>query len=244
MSPAAAAKSADSDADDVLPSSGVRTALSLLLVVHFLALFVAVASNAGYVSPLRRAFRNVPGVVTYLQSLHMDLAYNYHLTYGESIDTDHFAQVEVNWKGKSSPEATLLELPDVSIQPGIRRGRYFNLTRAMSSRSEVEEIAGLLPLAIAQRLLVENDVADGTHRFRCRRHYMLDTVDVGSTNPADRDPEDPSRFDTIYEANLFFAGDELNLIKATGAGQAAQVKRASGRERTAVEDAVPATSNK
>ena len=242
MSPTA--KSADSVPADVLPSSGVRTALSLLLVVHMLALFVAVASNAGPPSPLRQAFRNVPGAVTYLQALHMDLAYNYHFTYGEPLDTDHFAQMELNWQGQSGPEATLLELPDVSIQPGIRRGRYFNLTRTMSGLTGVDEIAGLLPLAIAQRLLVENDITEGTHRFRCRRHYTLDTVDVGSPIPADRDPEDPSRFDTIYQANLFFAGDELNLIKATGAGQAAQVKRASGRERTPVDDPAPAASNK
>ena len=233
MTPTAAAKPADSDADDVLPSSGgLRTAISLLLVVHLLALFVAVVSNAGPPSPLRQALRNVPGAVTYLQALHMDLGYDYHQTYDDQLDYDHFAQIEVGASSTNGDDAVVIELPTASLRPGIRQRRYLNLTRSIASRASREEIAGLLPLAVARTMLAEKGIDSDKHRFRCRFHAVLAPEDFESPNAEDKDPHHPSLYETIYEADLFFAGGELQLIKTAGRRETAPVRQSGRRDAT------------
>ena len=230
MSPAADAKSADSDADDVLPSSGgLRTALSLLLVVHFLALFVAIASNAGPPSPLRQAFRNVPGAVWYLQALHMDLGYDYHQTYDDQLDYDHFAQIEIGGSSTDDGDTAVIDLPTANLRPGIRQRRYLNLTRSIASRAAQEEIAGLLPLAVARTMLAEKEIDSDKHRFRCRFHAVLAPEDLESPNPEDKDPYHSSLYETIYEADLFFADGELQLIKTAGRRETAPVRQSGKR---------------
>jgi hypothetical protein len=206
-----------------LPQS-VRTLISFLLFLHLFALGVAVASNAGPVSPLRRALRRAPFVRPYLQWLQMDLAYNYHLTFGSELDCDHFVEIELDWKGRSDPRATTLALPEQSMWPRERVKRYHNLTLSMASFEGQSAVESLLPHAVSRRLLAERGITSGAHRFRLRRHMLLPMQDAASTSPAIRDPFGARRYQTALEYDLAFARGELLVSKAAEARETAPVE--------------------
>jgi len=219
-------KPVDPADEDVLGESALRTAITMLLFLHLFALFVAVASNAAPVSALRLGLRRVPGMVPYLQMLHMDLGYNYHLTYNDSLDYDHFAEIREGGPqhpGGSGP--LVVRSPDPELQPGIRRRRYLNLNQAMARRAQEEELAGLLPLAVSRTLLAENGITSGVYRFRCRPHFALSRDDLESKDADRHDPMSPRTYDTVYQADVFFAGDEVQLVKAATPRETAPVKR-------------------
>ncbi len=233
-----------STGSDMLPSSGLRTALSMVLLLHLFALFVAVASNIGSVSELRFGLRNVPGMVPYLQMLHMDLGYNYHLTYDRSLDYHHYAQIELDPKSqpqgpksRSEEQTRLLELPGSFGEPGIRRQRYFNLNRTMASLAargknlSDDNMAALLPRAVARTLLAENEIDSGIHRFRCRYHMARSPRAVASVDPEESDPNNPRLFGTQYEANLIVSRGEVDIVRVDNAAQTAPLKKVPRKER-------------
>ena len=219
-----------SSGDSELPSEGLRTVISFLLFVHLFALGVAIASNAAPVSALRRQLRDVPFVRPYLQLFQMDLGYNFHLTYSEEFDTDHFFELELGGQQASGPETTKILLPPSGLRPPIRRDRYHNLALNAARLMGDDQFESLLPKAIAKRLLAEANVTEGTHRIRCRRHYLLTRAMVGSTDPRVRDPFAAGRYGTVYEADVFFDDQgELQIVKTASASETAPVNASGGR---------------
>jgi hypothetical protein len=198
-------------------SEGQRTTVSFLLFVHLFALFVAVASNAGPVSPLRRALR-VPFLMPYLQMTHMDLAYNFHLTHATEWDTDHMVEIET-WPAVPSSER--MALPEEGIWPGIRTARFQNLSRNMALLVGQEERESVLPLAVSRGLFAQRGISSGRYRFRLVRHFLVDMEGAASMDPARRDPFHASRYSRVYEADLKFAGGQLLINKAAAAGETA-----------------------
>jgi len=208
-----------------MPSSSVRTTVSFLLFLHLFALFVAVASNFRPVSALRRNLRRAPFIPGYLQLLHMDLGYNYQLTYASEEDTDHFVEIQLNWQGKTDPGGQKLLLPEPSIVCPMRRNRYQNLTQTMASLIGQDSVESELPAAIAQGLLRENGISEGRHRFRLRRHFLLRVEDVKSLAESERDPYNPRRYGTAYEADVKLIHGKVFLVKAAKAGETAPAER-------------------
>ncbi len=215
------------------PTQGVRTTVSLLLFLHLAVLAVGVASNTLPLSGLRNKLGDVP-VRPYLAALNMDLGYNYHLTPDFERDANdpfvlyHYiedVEVELDWQGQTNPEARRTVLPAADTWPGIRHRRYRNLARFIGGQIGDEDFEGVLPYAVAVSLLAEQGVAEGTHRIRSRRQFLVEREGAGSIDPAGSDPSHPSRFTTAYEANLVFFQGTLSLIKAVDAGQAAPVRK-------------------
>ena len=215
------------------PTQGVQTAVSLLLFLHLAALAVGVASNTLPLSCLRNKLGDVP-VRHYLAALNMDLGYNYHLTPEFERDAnDPFAlyhyiedvEVELDWQGQPNPEARRIVLPAADTWPGIRHRRYRNLARFIGQQIGDEDYEGVLPHALAVSLLADRGIAEGTHRIRSRRQFLIEREGAGLIDPAESDPSHPSRFTTAYEANLVFFQGTLSLIKAVAAGQAAPVRK-------------------
>ena len=212
-------------ADAALPSEGVRTLVSFLLFVHLFALMVAVASNAGPVSAMRRALREAKPLIAYLQLLHMDLAYNFHLTHATEWDTDHFLEIERDWKGQPDANAARLKLPEPGGLPGIRAQRYHNLARNLAGLVGQDEAESILPYAISRGLLAQHGITGGRHRFRCRRHFLLEMREAALIDPADRDPFHSRRYGNVYEADLKFVGGQLLINKVAGAAETAPAAR-------------------
>jgi hypothetical protein len=203
----------------------LRTIISFLLFLHLFALTVAVASNAGPVSALRRGLRRAPLVRPYLQLFEMDLAYNYHLTFGSEMDCDHFVEMELDWQGRSDPKAGRLVLPEPSLRPRSRRKRYHNLALSMAGLEGQDAVESLLPLTVSKTLLAEQGITSGTHRFRLRRQMLLRMRDVNSMTPSLRDPYDPRHYATVFEYDVAFAGGELLINRAAEARETAPVER-------------------
>ncbi|MFV2069455.1 MAG: hypothetical protein ACC645_21025 [Pirellulales bacterium] len=208
-----------------LPPEGLRTLVSFLLFFHLFALSVAVAANARPVSRLRNSLLQIPGVRAYLDLLNMDLAYNFHLTHATELDTDHFVEIELDWNGKTDPKARRIVLPEPGMRPGIRKRRFRNLARVMAAVVGEDDVESLLPHAVARGLLASNGIDQGHHRFRCRRHFLLQAKDVQSIDPAAHDPFHSSRYGTAYEADLIVSQGELSIIKAAGAAETAPAER-------------------
>lgn len=203
------------------PSPGVRTTITFLLFLHLFALFVAVASNARPVSQMRRQLRAVPAVEPYLQTLNMDLAYNYHLTYATQFDTDHFFEIET--VGSEQEQPTTYIFPDAGYS--LRLQRYRNLTRNAAEAVDTDSIEGLLPRAVAQRILREQGVESGTFRLRLVRHLLQAPESVNSPNPDQANPYSELFYTNAYEADLRFFDGELYLTRTAEAGETAPVER-------------------
>lgn len=208
-----------------LPTQGTRTAVSFLLFLHLFALLVAVASNARPVSPLRNQLRAVPAIAPYLQLLHMDLAYNYHLTFGTEFDTDHFIELELHRGNSDSPaQGERLVFPASDAGSDLRAQRYRNLTLTAANLIGNDEFGGLIPRAIARRLLVEHSIDEGTHRVRLRRHLLQPPEAVDSPDPQRSDPYDDSYYANAYEADVRFFDGELFLTGVASTGETAPVE--------------------
>src|SRR5687768_10352481 len=73
---------------------GWQTAVTLVLIAHLFAVVIGVLIYTLPLSPLRSKLADVPLVPQYLQLLHMDTAYNFHLTDGLESDLDHSVVIE------------------------------------------------------------------------------------------------------------------------------------------------------
>jgi hypothetical protein len=208
---------------DPLPPSGLRTTLTLLLMLHLFALFVAVVSNFGARSGLRLQLREVPGVRTYLHLLNMDTAYNYHLVFGTREDRDFQCELILSpgqrpqaagQGGEDERETMLLVPPD--MWPGSRRRRYLMLSHNMAANVGDDQIESLLPSALASGMLRQRGVTAGTHLWRC----------VG-LEPASRDDAASRGSDREFTPIVVY---EADLLPGTGGWE--PVKRSAVTERT------------
>lgn len=208
-----------------LPRQGVRTALSFLLFLQLFAIFVAVASNFGPVSPVRRQLREVPLVASYLKLLHMDLAYNYHLTFGPGFENSGRIEIEaVDDADVDRPTAKWI-FPDPDRFFGICQQRYTNLTRNALGLAEQDDRQSILPYAIARRLLAEQSVDSGRYHLRMLRYLPVRQENINSLSPAESDPLHPNRYNAAYVADLTFYEGKLTLVTAARAGESAPVER-------------------
>ncbi len=205
-----------------LPAEGFRTLLSFLLFLHLFALFVAVASNVGPVSAVRRQLANVPLVRPYLQWLHMDLGYNYHFTHATELDVDHVIELEL---GQAADGAAAVQFPVQGLRPRVRARRYGNLMYTLSRRLGDDSVGGVLPVEISQRLLAERQIDRGKHQLAVKRQLLIPRESMEALDPAVRDPYDPQWYETVYRANLSFFQSRLHLTKAAGAGENAAVRQ-------------------
>jgi hypothetical protein len=210
-------------AGDQLAQSGLRTTLTLLLLLHLFALFVAVVSNFGARSGLRLQLREVPGVRTYLHLLNMDTAYNYHLVFGTREDRDFHCEVVLN-RGQRSETAAkagedqrdAIPLMPRDMWPGSRRRRYLMLSHHTAGNVGDDKIESVLPAALASGMLRQRGVAEGTHLLRC----------VG-LEPASRDDEEWRSSDREFAEIVIY---EADLLPGTSGSE--PVKRSDVTERT------------
>jgi hypothetical protein len=205
--------------------------VSLLLFVHLTGLAIAVLANVAPVSELRGQLGMVPIVRQYYQLLHLFLGYDFHLTDDAPLDSDLRIEVETNWSGASRADAKKLTLPEPGLGHGMRAQLYRRLVGTTGSLvdeltdRDTESVEGLLPRAIAAKLLAEAGIDSGKHRVRFQRNQSLDREEVTSSDPNLRNPLAPARFSTLYEADVTFSGGELVLTKAASALETSPVNR-------------------
>ncbi len=212
------------DASPTTPSQGVRTTISLLLFLHLFALFVAIVSNARPVSPMRRQLRAVPVVEPYLRLLHMDLAYNYHLTYASEFDTDHFFELRLDGAAPDAAPQQIALFPPPDAGTGLAAQRYRNLALNAAQAVGNPNVEGLIPQAVAQRLLQERGIDSGGHELLLRRHLLQSREAVTAADAQLRDPYSSNYYANAYEADVHFFEGELFLTKRASALETAPVE--------------------
>lgn len=192
-------------------SSEVRSLVSLLLFVHLFAVFVAVTT---YTRPsgLQERLHQVFG--PYLRTLHLTafpVTYpfaRYHLTHAMPTDVDFTCEVE--FTGSDGPQT--ISIPQRPLWPRIRLRRYqalANATGALSDEEADEDLAGVLPRAIAGSVLKSHGVGEGT--FRCRAHYLPLIEQMAEVDAGRRAPLENLR--VTYEAQVIASGGNVELLK-------------------------------
>lgn len=209
--------------DSELPWSGeVRSLVSLLLFLHLFVLFVAVTT---YTRPSGLQERLHQLFAPYLRTLHLTafpVTYpfaRYHLTHALPTDVDFTCEVEfVGTDGK--PETVLI--PSGPLWPPIRSRRYqalANATGALSDEEADEDLAGILPRALAASVLARHGVSQGT--FRVRAHYLPQIEQMAEVETGKR----PAINETVtYEAQVIVSGGTVELLKKSRTLEVAPVR--------------------
>jgi hypothetical protein len=227
------------------PSPTTRAVISYLLFIHFFFLLVGIKSYSPSSSGLDQDLRNkIPGLKPYLQFAAMDLSYMFHLTYYDGFqnlqDTDYFVEADVTLGDGSTK---LVRLDPVRAFPPIRGRRYERLAfrAALFAESGNDNLVSLLPVAMARRIFLEQRAVDPECRqmtLRVKRrllqNLMLPADDPGAAAERQRSPDDPSYFQTAYEARAFITDDgEVNVAQIKAASDtAAPLGPTTGRPAT------------
>jgi len=139
-------------------SGNLRSILSLLIILHLFALFVAVSTNGVTSGVMRRLWRTP--MKPYLQALTMDLNYRFQLTDGGAAPTggmvnDWFVVADVKLK---SGGARTLKIPDTQPRSRLSQQRYIRLASLLFIENEQfgnTRGRGIAAQAIASGLLSE-----------------------------------------------------------------------------------------
>lgn len=208
-----------------MPGAAARTVVTFLLFLHLCALGIGVASRNASPSPLAFQLRAVPGVRPYLQILAMDLSYQYQISYYQPArsgppalleaapeDTDHFFELELG-QGEGAP--LTVRLPPRGMQPPLRRKRYQRLAVNTALLVEDDTLSGLIPRAVAARLVHETGADSG--RIACRRVYPRPMDAWESNNPQDIDPYANAYLRTVVEYDLIVQPGQVEVLKREAA---------------------------
>ncbi len=205
-------------------SPELRTWVSLLLFAHLFALVVAVTT---YTRPSGLQVRLHNLFEPYLRNLHMTVypvSYpfaRYYLAHATPNDFDY--SVEVEFQGSAGPET--VTIPRDHLQPLVRYRRYQALANAMGVLSQPEgneDLAGILPKAIAAAVLKQHGAQQGT--LRCRPNHLPIQEALRQLNEGRRETfEEPGK----YEAQVFVTPSGVELLKKNATLEVAPVERAS-----------------
>lgn len=211
---------ASNENNPALPAEWLRTLASFLIFLHLFALAVAVLSNWNP-SPLAlRLRKNVPLVKQYLEYLAMDQSYVplYGLTFGMTEDTDDTVEVELELADGSHQSVTLPE-PGIMPRQRWRRDARLAETAADLTGEQYRDLQSIVPQAIAAYFVKQYRAKSGT--IRCQRHFQQSIESLSSSNPAERDPYDKSRYAQLYEARIIVSGGRVQLLKSEAAAEVA-----------------------
>jgi len=191
-------------------SSETRSLVSLLIFAHLFALFVGVTT---YTRPSDLQLRLHGLFGPYLRNLHFtahQVSYpvaRYYLTHALPTDVDFTCQVDFTASDGTEQQATI---PPADLQPLIRARRYQAIANAAGTMADPEaneDLASVLPKALAGALLKQHGATQGT--IRIRANYIPQIEDMAEVAAGRRSP--PTN--DVYEAKVFFTGNSVELLK-------------------------------
>ncbi len=149
-----------------LPSETVRGFVSLFLALYLLGCALTVAGNSGSGASLLVSTVKSRLFSPWMVPLWLDLGFDYRLTYGQLDDADHVIVVEP-WD--ATAEAQAIRFPAAGSS-GIAANRWRTLAGWLEPEIVPEEVAGLLPTAMAESLF--DQLGSEDLRVRCLRFAM------------------------------------------------------------------------
>jgi hypothetical protein len=220
-----------------MPGGGIRTVISLLLVIHLFCLLVVFA---GLYSPSELQTRLLVVLRPYTQTLALDLnqathfspyfiveAPAYDPTYPESPYDPFYAdpRIELRLGDADSPREAILPQAGFPGSPAYRREQ--TLARYLSALSEAESDTASTELA--RSILTHYDAQAGD-LLSCRRHLPLDPQTVVSREPEQSDPDDASHFQAVrrFEVVSVDARGYRDILPSEATGAVAPVDPGAG----------------
>ncbi|MBW3596558.1 MAG: hypothetical protein KY475_04700 [Planctomycetes bacterium] len=179
------------------PGSAARTIVSLLLFVHLVCLFVALASNY-LMSPMQIRLLNV--LAPYIQFFKIQPTAPYHLTDGTEISHDHVLEVEVT---AGPQKGEIVRLPEGGVSGWAPRQREQTLARtvAVTSYFGAEQNTAALAKALGTRML---DLGENEEVVvRCFRRQPQERLFDATSAATPADPSDDAYLNAVYEARVW-----------------------------------------
>jgi hypothetical protein len=193
----------------------------LAIFVHLFAVFVAVTTYTrpsavqeqlhALFSPYLRNLQLTPYPVTYPFA-------RYHLTHATTSDIDFTCEVDVENPGGQSETVSI---PAERLWPPLRMRRYqaiANVAGALAQPEGNEDLAGVIPKAIAGSILKQRGLTQGLVRIRYR--FLPDMETFDPANPARS--VGPVR--ELFEAQVFLSGDRIEMLKKSATLEVAPVE--------------------
>lgn len=206
-------------------SAGLRSTITLLLLIHLFIVALVLSGNYATSSLQARLLRFFS---PYTQPLNLDLNYTpFQLTHATADDVDH--RIEILPQGpESSPtndsagEENWVAMPTPGNRGGERSKRYQRLASALAyfAVREDSQTTGLLAKSLAAHSLHQDKVTP--QQIRCRKHLLQSMESIEGGTEQQRDPNDASYFQEAYRANTICLDDgTVEIIKAAGRGEVA-----------------------
>lgn len=221
----AASRKPDAADDAFLPNQTARTVVSLVVFMHLFCVWAALYGGQSNSAPqddtLKDRLRTK--LAFYAQTLGFETTARFDLTQGTILDVDH--RVEFLLEGKDAAVDANWELLRSGVRGGDRFTRYLRFadTTAMLGAIENDDRMAILAADIGKQLL--NQEGTRISFVRIRRHLVQRPADLVGT-PAQQNPNDPSRFEEVYRAQLIDFGDgQLRPQKVEERGQVAPPTR-------------------
>jgi hypothetical protein len=178
-------------------SEGVRTLISLLLVVQLFAVAVIVLAHTGQSDLTQQIRSRVPLLQPYMRRVWMDHTYTYsdyvNPQHGVRLDTQYAIEVQYEYADGTTNSITL---PDDSMRPATRRRRYSTLARNLAAfvGGDIEaQYAGM----VAAGLLEEEPEAVSL-QLACVERF----TPAASDDPPD-DPQAMRGEDGVYSTAIY-----------------------------------------
>jgi hypothetical protein len=206
---------------------GIRTALSLGLIIHLFLAFVAMTANLAPVYSRAQA-RVLTNFSLYTRLLAVDLNFTpFYWTHASADDVDH--RIGVLPAGKRPEvDSDWIHLPDAGIRGSDRYQRYLRLARTWSLMSQQDDITAAIAKSIGTSFLEQRQVRPA--RVRCQRHMLQSWESIRGGTQTQRNPDDPSYFQVAYDANLVISRNgTVSVVKLAEAGEIAQPGSGGGK---------------
>lgn len=206
---------------------GVRTALSLGLIIHLFLAFVAMSANLAPVYSRVQA-RILTNFSLYTRLLAIDLNFtSFYWTHASVDDVDH--RIDVLPAGKRAEvNSDWIHLPDVGVRGSDRYQRYLRLASTWSLMSQQDELTAAIAKSVGTSFLEQRQLRPA--RVRCQRHMLQSWEAIRGGTQTQRNPDDPSYFQVAYDANLVISRNgTVSVVKLAEAGEIAQPGSGGGK---------------
>jgi hypothetical protein len=194
--------------------------LSLLIFIHLFCIFISLTSNVS-ASLLQAQLLRV--LHPYVQLMNFDLNFKpYHLTHATGMDVDHRIEVLPEGLDAEQQENWIL-LPQPGFPGSEAYQRQQRLARLLTffAEQENDNFSAIVAEDIGRHFLAQGIRA---RQIRARRH-LLQTWDAaaGRGSAAERNPDDPTYFQTSYAANVLIdSADNVAVTKISERREVAQ----------------------
>jgi hypothetical protein len=206
-----------------MPGEVVRGLVSLWLIIHLLAISLALATDTGMGrSELLARVKRAPILYQYLYALWLDTDHSYRLTNG-AFDGNYSIETELVYTDGHHSEPTELQPADAH---GERLERYQALANRAAVGAENESPDTTLPNYLGGAIL-KRLKEDGVNEviFRVRRRAPLSMTDAVSSDPGQRNPTAPRTLTNLFEASVTLnsSGEPQVQVKSQSARDVAPV---------------------